>query len=162
VLSRAGKLILGVIMLLSGPGLGQGGRVDAGFALARCLREPERPRCSFEFEVVLNGEEAGETARSCSPGGMAEESTSTEGTSHRKGLWLPREPILVHAGFQSGGTSSAPGPSPGPGGGAGGNLIPVSCDQVVVAEGCGRLFLAEERFKPALFPARLFRPPRLV
>jgi hypothetical protein len=55
VLSRGVKLILGLTVLLVGPALGLGGRVQAGFALAHVVQVSDGPTCSFgpEFELVL-------------------------------------------------------------------------------------------------------------
>jgi len=160
VLSRGGKPILGLIVLLAWPLLGLGGRAQASFSLGQLSRESHRPKCSlgFEFELVLNGEEQTEAAHANSPGGMSGETPSVpEADPAQRGF--PQRPLPRPSDLQTG-TSSGPAPSTGPGGGAGLSLFPPVPAPVLGHDVSGLLFLANERLKPPPFPSRLFRPPR--
>ncbi len=158
---RGAKLILGLLVLLAGPAVGLGGRVQASFALGQPA--PERPKGSFglEFELVLNGEQ-GEPASS-SGAAVREEVPSVPEPEAPSWPHRPGKPRPVPGDLQPSGTSSGAGsPSSGAGVAAGSSFLPPLSAQVFGAAVSGRLFLANERLKPPPFPSRLFRPPRAV
>jgi hypothetical protein len=162
MLSRAARLMLSLIVLLACSELGPAGRVQAGFALGRLTQEPEPPKYSFglEFELVVNGEGAEAAVPPATSAGMSGEAPIANESDHPRPPDLPPGVIPAHGGFQSRGASSGAGPSTGSGGGTGLYLVVPASAQVLAGEASGRLFLADERWKPPPFASRLFRPPR--
>ena len=163
MLSRGVKPILGLIVLLAGPCLGLGGRVEASFALGKSALAPERSPGSlgFEFQLVLNGDEPAEPEVPCPTTGTAKEPAPfMPGDSPRAPV--PHRDLLLVPGGLTNGASSTGSPSSGPGSGTGLTFI-LPVDFGVFGDSQSvRLVLADERFNPPPFASRLFRPPRAV
>jgi hypothetical protein len=161
VASRSAKLILGVILLLAGPLGGLGGRVQAGFALEQRLSGPDRSPSPFGLALVLimNGEDEAKSAVCASPAQTKDEGAIV---SERQAPQRRRMPCALPPApgdCQTKGASSGAGRSTGPGGRIPLSPSPPQHAPTSMGEESG-LCLADERCGPALFPARLFRPPR--
>lgn len=154
------KPILGLIVLLTWPCLGLGGRAVAGFALGRTTpaASPSKP-VRFQLTLVLNEDEGDPPAEQGS-GGVEDEGKTPQPMNAPSRYFPFRVIFPALSGLHGDGGPSTGSTSSTSAGGAGLPLIFTLVSLVSRDEGSRRLYLWDERIKPPAFASRWFRPPR--
>lgn len=151
--------MLGLTVLLAWPCLGLSGRAEASFALAPSKLTEDR-LLAAEFQHRLNSDKTDEHEEHGATGGRLIDEERPFAPPCPTAPPRFRDLFPAYSGSQSQGASSTGGSPPGSGAGVGMPFILTFEALLAGAERGGRLFLADERFKPPPFTSRWFRPPR--